>query len=264
MESVTDGELKSEREESRCNEPVSSAFIRHIAAHAHYDAALLFTQGQYLLYARRGGQVVRKGVSAESVRAAFVEEAVDSGWLPEGVMRWGSGPEGIFLVKFIPPSKHEIRLAMQDGAEPLIIRPVLPALVFAGVNQTYYVWAMQGNTCDPTAQLFRAPFPNIYPDGHICFGNNRPPVAGWKTLDEAWRLFLTSPFNADMASGSSQASPHDVRRQLMAMAKAKARRYPERDLVPYRSGLRDVMRSKEWRTLNDVVDQLLLKRGNDV
>ena len=177
-------------------ETTANALIRYLVDHAQYDAALLFTRGQYILYRRDSTEVACKGVSAETLRTAFVQEPVDSGWLPEGVIRWGSGPAGTFMVKFIPPGKRRIHLAAQTA--PRMIEPPLPALLFAGVNTTYYVWALRGKTCNPSAQLFHAPFPNVYSDGHICFGNNRPPEVGWKTFDEAWQLFLASPFNADI------------------------------------------------------------------
>src|SRR5947209_18586585 len=96
--------------EAARSEPAASALLRHLAAHAEYDAALLFTQGQHVFYYRREGELLSKGVSAQTLRAAFVEEPVDSGWLPEGVVRWGSGQAGTFLVKFIPPGKHTLPL----------------------------------------------------------------------------------------------------------------------------------------------------------
>jgi PRTRC genetic system protein B len=249
-------------EEKESKESVSSALIRHLAEHAQYEAALLFTKGQYILYQRRSGEVVCKGVSAQALRAAFVEEPVDSGWLPEGVMRWGSGPAGTFIVKFVPAGKQEIRLSTNNPAEPLIIAPPLPALIFAGVNQTYYVWALREKHCDPTAQLYHAPFPNVHFDGNICFGSNRPPTVAWKTFDDAWRLFISSPFNADMVRGKSQTFTDDVRDQLAALAQSHAKSYPVQDLMPYIGGQR-LMRTQELRTLNDVVDYYLSKKGDE-
>jgi len=171
-------------------EATASALIRHLAAHAQYEAALLFTRGQYLLYYHSGAELICKGLSAQTLRAAFIEEPVDSGWLPEGVVRWGSGPAGTFIVKFVPPGKQELHLSIQNPAEPLIITPTLPALVFAGVQSTYYVWALPTGSYYPLTPLCHAPFPNVYPDGHICFGSNRPSAVSWETLDEAWHLFL--------------------------------------------------------------------------
>jgi hypothetical protein len=251
-----------ELEETERKEATASALIRHLATHAQYDAALLFTRGQYILYYRRGAELICKGLAAEHLRAAFIEEPVDSGWLPEGVVRCGSGPAGTFFVKFIPPGKHRLHLSTENPAEPLIIAPPLPALMFAGVNSTYYVWALQSDHYDPSAPLFHAPFPNIYPDGHVCFGSNRPPEISAQTLEEAWRLFIESPFNQDMAGGKSQEHSQDVRRQLLAQACAEASGYPVEDLVPY------VKRplwsnGREIRTLNDVVEYYLLRKGTD-
>ena len=39
----------------------------------------------------------------------------------------------------------------------------------------------------------------------ICFGANLPPNADH--IGQAWQLFLTAPFNGDLASGKSKALP---------------------------------------------------------
>lgn len=83
------------------------------------------------------------------------------------------------------------------------------------------------------------------------------------TIDVAWQLFLSSPFNADMAHGKSQAFAGDVRHQLIALAQSNAKRYPVQDLVPYIGGQRYLTRSKELRTLNDVVDYYFLKKESE-
>lgn len=263
MEQVDSDILEEEQLQSaERREQEATLLIRHLVAHADYQAALLFTQGQYLLYQRRGGTVVCKGVSAQTVRTAFVGEPVDSGWLPEGIVRWGSGGDGTFLVKYIPPGKHELRLSTSSTTLESITPP-LPGLIFAGVNRTYYVWALRERSYAPDSSLFHAPFPNVYPDGHICFGSNQPPIADWETLDVAWHLFLTAPFNSDMAHGKSQAFAQDVRQRLVALSKSNARRYPVQDLTPYIGGRPYMMRSREICTLDDAVEYYLLKKGDD-
>ncbi len=241
-------------------EATASALIRHLAAHAHYEAALLFTRGQYVLYYHSGEELICKGLSAQTLRAAFVEEPVDSGWLPQGVVRWGSGPAGTFIVKYIPPGKQQLHFSTQNPAEPLIIAPVLPALVFAGVQSTYYVWALPTASYSGQAPLCHAPFPNVYPDGHICFGSNRPPGISWQTVDEAWQLFVASSYNADMVQGKSQTFPDDVRRQLVAVASLEASHYPQDDLKPY-IRRQSFGNPRELRTLDDVVEHYLLRKG---
>jgi hypothetical protein len=252
-ESVRGGEMESK-------DATASALIRHLAAHAQYEAALLFTRGQYVLYYHSGEELICKGLAAQTLRAAFVEEPVDSGWLPQGVVRWGSGPAGTFIVKYIPPGKRQFHLSTHHSAEPLLITPMLPALVFAGVQSTYYVWALPTDVCHGQAQLCHAPFPNVYPDGQICFGSNRPPEVCWQTLDEAWQLFVTSPFNADMVQGKSQTFPNDVRRQLVAIASSETSHYPQDDLKPY-IRRQSFGNPKELCTLDDVVDYYLLRKG---
>ncbi len=166
-------------------------------------------------------------------------------------------------MKFIPPRKHRLHLLGENADEPQVITSPLPALVFAGVHTTYYVWALKSDHCNPSAPLFQVPLPNVYPDGHICFGTNRPPEASAQTLKEAWLLFIKSPFNQDMAAGRSEEYPHDVRRQLLALAKAKASRYPVEDLMPYFQRSLLWGSGQEIRTLNDAVGYYLLRKGTD-
>jgi PRTRC genetic system protein B len=259
MESGTEYDELKETEQK---EATASALIRYLAVHAQYDAALLFTRGQYILYYRRGPDLICKGLAAESLRAAFMQEPVDSGWLPEGVVRCGSGPAGTFLVKFIPPKKHRLHLSSESQPSPFVITSPLPALVFAGVHTTYYVWALKTDHFHPSAPLFHAPLPNVYADGHICWGTNRPPEASAQTMKEAWRLFISSPFNQDLAAGRSEAYPQDVRRQLLALAEARESHYPVEDLVSYFR--RSLWNSgQEIRTLNDAVEYYLLRKGTD-
>src|SRR5712692_5860703 len=82
------------------------ALLRYLIAHAEFDLALLFVKGQYLLYQRVGKVLRTKGVSPETLYAAFAAELGDSGWLTPDVMRCGVGPAGAFAVKFVAPGKH--------------------------------------------------------------------------------------------------------------------------------------------------------------
>lgn len=248
------------------HESPASHLIRYLAAHTEYEAAILITSGQYLLYARVGkNELAPKGVSAQTLRQAFLGEPVDSGWLPPGVVRCGSGPGGPFFVKCIPAGVHDLLLVLPESTRPTQITLPLPPLVFAGNHMTYYVWALQTNGCEPTAFLYHAPFPNVYQDGRICFGQNHPPAVSEKTLESTWKLFLSSPFNSDLCGNKSHAFPHNVQVQLLDVATdPHATTYPVHDLIRYhlqRSYAFDGQRDR--CTLEDVTNSLLLQKGQE-
>jgi PRTRC genetic system protein B len=220
--------------------------------------ALLFTQGQYLLYTREGGELRAKGVTVQTLRSAFVEEPVDSGWLPEGVIRSGLGPSGPFLVKYIPPRRHTLALGALRGTAVRSVNVPLPALVFAGAQTTYYVWALREEAFSPTADLYRAPLPNVYEDGRICFGSNRPPQVSSQSIGEAWRLFIESPFNGDLAANKSARHSRDVRAQLFALDDVN--QYPVDDLLAAARHHPNYFYRTPIRTVSDMVDYLLLNK----
>ena len=249
------GRTRRKRQSKR---PVD-ALLHHLITHAEYDLALLFTKGQYILYSRDGKALRPKGIAPETLRAAFVEEPVDSGWLPQGVLRWGSGPAGTFMVKYIPAGMYRLHLSTQDPAKPRMTSVPLPALVFAGVESTYYVAAVRDEHIGPKTLLFHAPLPNVYEEGRVCFGTNQPPAVSWKTIDAAWRLFLASPFTGASAQRKSVAYPDDVRQQLLACEQAA--HYPVDDLQPLVEG-RHWYRTATARqlTADDLVSRYLLKQ----
>ena len=214
-------------------------------------SALLFLNGQYALRyldERAGLQV--KWLAPEAVRAAFSRIGVDSGWLPPEVRRWGHTPRGEYAVMFVPAQKHTLRLVNTwEGRVPskrlLKIDVPLPALVFAGIGTTYCLWACR-TVPRPEAAAHVAPLPNVGRDGHICFGDNHPPSAGPDTLTQAWKIFMSSPFNDHLIGDASRAYPRDVREQLLALAESRADTYPVDDLVRYRTG-----------TIHEAVQQML-------
>jgi hypothetical protein len=105
--------------------------------------------------------------------------------------------------------------------------------------------------------LFAAPLPNIDENGAICFGSNVVPKATTETIEEAWHIFLASPFTNHSVNGKSHKYPDDVREQLMRLvgepalspSKGRHRRYPIEDLVSLN------------RSANTVIDWTLSERG---
>lgn len=244
------------------------------------QAELLFLEGQLVYHWRdapeKGGGEHFKFVSPDQAARAFQQQAVDTGWLPQGLVRWGSSPAGSWLVKFIPPQYHtltftalnmehfkELGEVKKDLAQVTV---PLPALIFAGTGETYFVWAIKGKLFDARAKLYHAPVPNLYGDGKVCFGQNKPPQAGWESIEKTWKLFIEeTPFNADLTRDKSVKHPADIRKQLIAVAKQAEKasknalaggggiEYPASDLVP----LEGRINAKAGLTLDEAVKRFL-------
>lgn len=238
---------------------------------------LYLLEGQYL-YQSQGedGSIRYKFLSPQSVRLAFSQEPVDSGWLPPELCRWGYGPSGAWAVMFVPPAKHslwlpsvvvssegnearpgEIQAANREG-ELTAVEVTLPGLVFAGVGQNYYLWAVKEDTFTPEALAFHAPLPNVYGDGRICWGSNRVESATAQNLPAAWKLFISSPFNLHLVGGKSKRHPQTVLEEVREIAsspsghKSRRRRFPLRDLVPLKNNW-----EREGLTVGGLVERLI-------
>ncbi len=199
-------------------------------------AALFFLEdGHYLFRYQDEAGRQSKFVTATDVAAAFSGQDQDSGWLAPGVVRCGYGPRGPWFVYTTPPKKVTVQvLNKKEGSAPqFCLHTVpLPRTVLAGVGSTYALWVLKSQGFDPQVVTYHAPFPNVYPDGRICWGQNTPPAAHHHVAEKVWNLFFQTPFNGDLAGGKSNAFPGDVRGQLTHLAARHAHRYPTSDLVP--------------------------------
>jgi PRTRC genetic system protein B len=197
---------------------------------------LLFLPGQLLLHWVEKGVHHYKLVSSNSVKAAFSQEPIDSDWLSDGIVRWGIGKSGNWVVKFVPPGRNTLSFEEKDS-----LSIPLPGLVFLGYGFQYYIWATLESSFNPEAEVFTVPLPNVYPDGRICFGSTVPPACSPKEIDSAWKMFITSNFNSHLGSGKSRAYPDSVRAMLQRVSTRKLKSYPVKDLNPYRSSVEQVI-----------------------
>ena len=201
---------------------------------ADETAALLFICGdQYLFrYRTKEGSIAYKFVSSAAVRAAFAEETIDTNWLPINVRRWGIGKRGEWIIITYPPQKHRFSfVSADDERKAMTLEVPMPALAFFGYDQRYSVWAFKDAELKGDTNLFAAPLPNVDSNGTICFGSNLVPKASAKSIEDAWRIFLASPFTNHSVNGKSRKYPDDVRKQLTQLAEHRRRRYPIDDLV---------------------------------
>lgn len=191
-----------------------------------------FEGGQYVFTTRTadGGRAY-KFISPAIVAAAFRDAPVDSGWTAPGLVRCGTSTKGEFAVSFIAAQRHTLLVEMAKTKEAVPMQIYLPSLVFVGIGKHYSVWAMSSPTLQPDALLFHAPLPNVFYNGGICWGENRPAMANATNINKGWELFITSPFNGHVANGKSVSETEDVRILLKQLADSKVDHFPLGELI---------------------------------
>jgi PRTRC genetic system protein B len=193
------------------------------------DAALFFADGECHFQALRDGRLVVKTVSAAAVRQAFAGEPVDSGWLPPNVHRCGQNGRGVWMLRWHAPARYPV--VLDEGREKRRLLVPMPALVWFGCGNAYYVWAAAGDVLNPKAHLFRAPLPNVNHVGLVCFGKNPHPDVRKGGFDVSWRTFWDAPFNDHQDDGKSRKHPQSVLPMLAELAGRRSREYPAGDLM---------------------------------
>lgn len=200
------------------------------------EAAIFVANGMYV-YKRKVSDYPLafeyKCLSPETLQRAFHIERIDTGWLPNSVVRCGSNTAGEWAVLFMPPIQQTLKL-QETGA----VQVPLPGMVMVGVDSDYRIWAVSTKQFEPDATGYHAPLPNVYENGRICWGTNYPPIASPQNITKAWDLFISSPFNGDLVYGKSRCQHSDIRQQLIALSKRRRKAYPINDLMPARRGYR--------------------------
>jgi hypothetical protein len=213
------------------------------------DGILYFIGGQLLFeHHNANGAIVRKCLSPEAARHAFTQQQTDSGWLSPHTIRYGESARGPWLLQRYDPARYQITLdeavPVRGQSNPIqTITVSLPGMLFLGSNTDYYLWSYRAWKGDHST-LYHAPIPNVHPNGHICFGQNRPPVAETDTIDQAWNLFWQSPFNHDLASEKSQQYPDSILKLLVTLHQPEDHghaTYPDKDLKRSRMTIAQIL-----------------------
>ena len=149
------------------------------------------------------------------------------------------------VVEFRPPQKTSLWL---EGAEDALHVP-LPGLLLIRVttaksNPDYLVFAVEDRPTCFDVPLYRAPLPNIYHGGGICWGTVakvKSQVLAGNSLTEDWAQLLGTSFGNHSVHGKCVSQPQDVRRLYIEMEKRRARAYPKRELVAERRSLGSIL-----------------------
>jgi len=202
-------------------------------------AAVFFTNmGQFLFAEKHGEQDVNvKWLAQPDVARAFSGYSLDSGWIKPGVVRTGISVKGMWVVISKPACRMKITID-QKGKKRSATIPI-PDTLMIGYGSNYYLMAL-GSKFTERSVVFKAPFPNIYPDDHICWGNNKNlPKAGQETIEEVWKLFFAAPFNADLSTRKSKSHGEDLLDFLLSLDGKTA--YPVKDLIKKDSSLDQII-----------------------
>lgn len=188
-----------------------------------YESAVLFT--------RREGKSWRQySVEPDQIAQLLGKLPSASGLLPKHTLGNGIKNGAPFFVTYIPA--HAARLQMPNNR---IYTIPLPPLVWCGHRRDYRIWALGTDAYpDRDVPLYKAPFPNCYTSGGICWGNvGQIPEATTKTIGMVARLFLAeSEFNLHVADGKSVAFPNSVVARWQQLEASGAEAYPLDDLMP--------------------------------
>lgn len=213
------------------------------------DGILYFIGGQLLFEHRNPqGAVVRKCLSTHAARQAFTQQQTDSGWLAPHTIRYGENSRGVWLMQRYDPAVYRLTfedriINPQDNQLLQTLQLALPGMLFLGTRKDYFLWAYRTWKDDETV-LYHAPVPNIDPNGKICFGTNRLPMAGVDTIGKVWTLFWTSPFNEDLASQKSRQYPDTILKLLPTLHRpndSDPNSYPTVDLKRARWTIPDIL-----------------------
>lgn len=169
-------------------------------------------------------------VSPDQIAQVLGKLPSASGLLPPLTLGTGLKNGAPFYVVYVPA--HTARLQMPNDRTYTI---PLPPLIWCGCRRDYRVWALGSDRYpDRDLPLYKAPFPNCYAAGGICWGNvAQIPEATAKTIGTVRKLFLEeSEFNLHVANGKSLAYPNSVVAQWQQLAESGADAYPLDDLMP--------------------------------
>jgi len=201
---------------------------RPIAELKIYESAVLYT--------RRDGKSWRQyPIEPDQVAQLLGKLPSASGLLPKNTLGNGIKNGAPFYVVYVPALTA--RLQMPNAR---IYTIPLPPLVWCGHRREYRVWALATpDYPDRDTPLFKAPFPNCYVDGGICWGNvGTIPEATTKTIGQVRKLFLEeSEFNLHVADHKSLAFPNSVVAQWQALEASGVETYPLDDLMPVECSL---------------------------
>jgi Prokaryotic E2 family D len=244
------------------------------------DAELLFIGGQILYHCRNErGQHQRYFITPNAARMAFLGGTFDTGWIDSSIVRSGDNGRP-WIVQFFPPQPYRLKvevtwewmqqiegaIAHPDLKPPfpldevgvskpsnqryvVVLKVWLPGMVAFVQGTQVSLWAIKPSKFDPNAILFQVPIPNVHSSGTLCFGQDLP-IPKLNAINQLWERWWGGVFNADLANQRSKQFPLDIRSQLVQLH-LNQKRYPLKDLMPFKEGEHSVAQIIQSKIQND-------------
>jgi hypothetical protein len=92
------------------------------------------------------------------------------------------------------------------------------------------MWALPNKKFNKKLTVYRAPFPNIYDNGRICWGSHRVPRVNVNNVVNVWRRFFGTPFNEHIANKKCKSFPNNVLDLLRQLSREGATTFPYKEL----------------------------------
>lgn len=213
--------------------------MNELFENSHVSAAVLFTDlGHFIFVEKDPGNpkiISSKFLRERQVRAAFTGTKSDTGWISYEVVRAGYDIQGPFYVAEFAPTRRTIEIKSSEKSYTLI----WPVLILIGAGGNHYLYAVKGLSIkDGSVMLYRAPFPNVYDDGKICWGENEHQSVDASKAREIFDLFFASAFNNDLSQGKTNTKTK--LEEFYAIHEDDI--FPDDELVPMRVSLDEMLR----------------------
>jgi PRTRC genetic system protein B len=155
--------------------------------------------------------------------------------------------EGVkkLIIEYRPARMSGLWIEGLDEAVRVPLPPLLLIALYSG-GWRFHTYAVKRRPTTLDELLYHAPLPNVFNEGHICWGSLRLPEVANNDLKPIWTAFLGSSFGNHSVSDKSRAHPNDVRHQLLALHQRQAKRYPLGDLVAHKVTLARLLAEKGW------------------
>ena len=190
-------------------------------------ASISFLKTRELMFTwQQDDRIQSKLITNEAAFLAFKEgHQQDTGWLPTGVLRAGSNARGEWVVYTARAQMIDI---VTDKGEKL--RVPIPATLFMGWGSRYYLWALPNKKFNKKLAVYKAPFPNVYDNGRICWGSHKVPKVSVNNIERVWQMFFGTAFNDHIADKKCKCFPNSVLDLLRKLSQEEATTFPFKEL----------------------------------